>query len=92
MNLRVLREDRRVVDDLHPELLPYDLADELHVRSDLLQLSYRRRRRELIAQGWPTAGDPAAVGPASVIASPARRDPALIRAWVHAAASGTGDG
>jgi phenylpropionate dioxygenase-like ring-hydroxylating dioxygenase large terminal subunit len=91
MNLRVLREDRRVVDDLHPELLPYDLADELHVRSDALQLSYRRRRRELIARGWPTTGDPAAVGPAAVIASPARRDPALARAWVHTAGNGTGD-
>jgi nitrite reductase/ring-hydroxylating ferredoxin subunit len=81
--LRVLREDRRVVDELRPELLPFDLSDELHLRSDALQLSYRRRRRELVAAGWPTVGAPAEVGAARVIASPARRDPALSRAWVH---------
>jgi phenylpropionate dioxygenase-like ring-hydroxylating dioxygenase large terminal subunit len=85
VNLRVLKEDRRVVDALRPELLPFDLSDELHVRSDALQVSYRRRRRELIASGWPTAGDPEAAGPVAVIGSPARRDPALARAWVHRA-------
>jgi phenylpropionate dioxygenase-like ring-hydroxylating dioxygenase large terminal subunit len=84
-NLRVFREDRRVVDALRPELLPFDLSDELHIRSDALQVSYRRRRRELIASGWPTAGDPASTGPAEVIGSPARRDPALARRWVHRA-------
>jgi hypothetical protein len=55
-DLRVLREDRRVVDALRPELLPFDLADELHLRSDALQVSYRRRRRELLAGGWPAVG------------------------------------
>jgi phenylpropionate dioxygenase-like ring-hydroxylating dioxygenase large terminal subunit len=85
MNLRVLREDRRVVDALRPELLPFDLSDELHIRADALQVAYRRRRRELIAAGWPTAGEPEAAGPVAVIGSPARRDPALARAWVHRA-------
>jgi phenylpropionate dioxygenase-like ring-hydroxylating dioxygenase large terminal subunit len=84
-NLRVLREDRRVVDELRPELLPFDLSDELHVRADALQVAYRRRRRELIAGGWPTAGEPQAAGPVEVIGSPARRDPSLVRAWVHRA-------
>lgn len=82
-NLRVLREDRRVVEELRPELLPYELSDELHVRSDALQVSYRRRRRELIASGWPTAGAPDTAGAAAVIGSPARRDPSSARAWVH---------
>ena len=84
-NLRVLREDRRVVDALRPELLPFDLGDELHLRSDALQVSYRRRRRELLDGGWPAVGDPAAAGPVRVIGSPARRDAALARAWVHEA-------
>jgi hypothetical protein len=44
VNLRVLREDRRVVDELHPELLPFELADELHLRSDALLLAYRSTR------------------------------------------------
>jgi phenylpropionate dioxygenase-like ring-hydroxylating dioxygenase large terminal subunit len=82
-NLRVLREDRRVVDELRPELLPFDLSDELHLRSDALQVAYRRRRRELVVGGWPTVGAPADAGPVAVIGSPARREPALARAWVH---------
>jgi phenylpropionate dioxygenase-like ring-hydroxylating dioxygenase large terminal subunit len=85
INLRVLREDRQVVDELRPELLPFDLSDELHIRADALQVSYRRRRRELIASGWPTGGAPQDTGPATVIPSPDRRDPALSRAWVHRA-------
>jgi phenylpropionate dioxygenase-like ring-hydroxylating dioxygenase large terminal subunit len=84
-DLRVLREDRRVVDALRPELLPFDLADEPHLRSDALQVAYRRRRRELLAGGRPAVGDPAAAGPVRVIGSPARRDAALTRAWVHEA-------
>jgi phenylpropionate dioxygenase-like ring-hydroxylating dioxygenase large terminal subunit len=82
-NLRVLQEDRRVVDALRPEQLPFDLGDELHLRSDALQVAYRRRRRELISAGWPTTGTPATTGPARTIPSPARRDPALTRAWIH---------
>jgi len=81
----VLREDRRVVEALRPELLPFDLSDELHVRSDALQVAYRRRRRELIASGWPVVGDPVGQGPARVLPSPARRDTGLARAWVHRA-------
>jgi phenylpropionate dioxygenase-like ring-hydroxylating dioxygenase large terminal subunit len=83
MNLRVFREDHRVVRALRPELLPFDLSDELHIRSDALQVSYRRRRRELIDSGWPTTGAPEESGPAAVIGSPARRNTALARAWVH---------
>lgn len=85
-NLRVLREDRLVVQDLRPELLPFDLSDELHIRSDALQVVYRRRRRELIESGWPTTGTPPqAADPVTVIGSPDRRDPGLARAWVHRA-------
>ncbi len=83
MNRRIMREDRRVVQDLRPELLPFDLSDELHIRSDVLQVAYRRRRRELVESGWPTVGEPQRTGAAEVIASPARRDPGLTRSWVH---------
>lgn len=82
-NLRVLREDRRVVENLRPELLPYRMGDELHVRADALQVAFRRRRKELIDSGWPTLGSPQDTGARTVIGSPARREPALSRAWVH---------
>ncbi|HSK61232.1 MAG TPA: aromatic ring-hydroxylating dioxygenase subunit alpha [Actinomycetospora sp.] len=84
-NERVLREDRRVVEDQRPELLPYDLSEELHVRSDGLQLSYRRRRRELIADGWPTMGSPERATAPAVLPSPGRSEPATARTWVHRA-------
>jgi hypothetical protein len=61
------------------------MGDELHVRADALQVTYRRRRRELIAAGWPSVGSPEIIGAREVIGSPARRDPALARAWVHRA-------
>lgn len=83
MDRMVLWEDRRVVERLCPELLPFDLSDELHIRADALQVAYRRRRRELVAGGWPVVGDPAGVGPARVLPSPARR---AVRGWVHRAA------
>ncbi len=83
MVVAVMREDRRVVQALRPELLPFDLADELHIRADAVQVAYRRRRRELIASGWPVVGDPGAEGPARVLPSPGRRVAGLARAWVH---------
>ncbi len=66
----------------------FDVADELHVRADALQLAYRRRRRELIESGWPTVGRPEDAGPVRVVGSPARRHPDLNRAWVHRADQG----
>ena len=91
---KILVQDRPVVEAQRPELLPFDLADELHVRSDALQVAYRRRRAQLIAQGWWVGGDDiiATEGPrrnATVIASPTRRDhPELASAWVHKARNG----
>lgn len=84
----IFRQDADVIEQQRPELLPYDLSDELHVRSDALQVAYRRRRNELIDAGWAIdvhqiVGD----GPrdtAVVIPSPARREvPELARAWTH---------
>lgn len=84
--LRIFEQDRRIVDTVRPELLPFDLSAELQIRSDGVAVAYRRRRQELIEMGWgiesnTIVGD----GPrthATVIPSPARRDnPELARAW-----------
>lgn len=84
----IFKQDDSVISKQRPEILPYNLSDELHVRSDSLQVSYRRRRNELLDQGWgidmhQIVGD----GPrdiAVVIPSPARtNNPELANAWVH---------
>ncbi|MFD8561447.1 Rieske 2Fe-2S domain-containing protein [Streptosporangium canum] len=86
---KIFEQDRPVVENQRPELLPFDLSAELHIRSDALQVAYRRRRRQLMDQGWWVGGDDIVTGDvprreATVIPSPARRDnPDLARAWVH---------
>lgn len=89
--MRIFRQDQVVVENQRPELLPYDLSEELHVRSDAHQVAYRRRRRELLEAGWGIENDQipsdAPSTTATVIPSPARREvPELARAWVHRAA------
>ncbi|GIH80829.1 aromatic ring-hydroxylating oxygenase subunit alpha [Planobispora longispora] len=91
---KILLQDKPVVESQRPELLPFDLPDELHMRSDALQVAYRRRRARLIEEGWWVGGDDIVTGDgprrrATVIPSPARRDnPELARAWVHKARGG----
>ena len=84
----IFKQDDDVINKQRPEMVPFNLTDEMHVRSDALQVAYRRRRNELIEKGWgidmhQIVGD----GPrdiAYVIPSPARRNnPELARAWVH---------
>jgi phenylpropionate dioxygenase-like ring-hydroxylating dioxygenase large terminal subunit len=84
----IFEQDDAVISLQRPELLPFDLTDEMHVRSDALQVAYRRRRNQLIEAGWgidthQIVGD----GPrdlAVVIPSPARKNnPELANAWVH---------
>lgn len=93
----ILLQDKPVVESQRPELLPYDLSDELHLRSDALQVAYRRRRQRLMADGWWVGDDDVITvgGPrrtATVIPSPARREsPELARAWQHKA-RGSGSG
>src|SRR6478736_5166662 len=84
---KVLYEDQAVVDTVRPELLPFDLSDELHVKSDYNAVLYRRRRQELIDAGWSVEGNtivgegPARVE-ARVIPSPIRKEvPELASAW-----------
>jgi phenylpropionate dioxygenase-like ring-hydroxylating dioxygenase large terminal subunit len=89
--IRIFYQDAEVVDKVRPELLPFDLGAELHIRSDLIAVQYRRRRQELAEKGWLLSPDDVITGDvpkrtATVIASPARREnPELARAWVHKA-------
>ncbi|TNC45343.1 aromatic ring-hydroxylating oxygenase subunit alpha [Mumia zhuanghuii] len=84
---KVLYEDEAVVNAVRPELLPFDLSAELHVKSDYNAVLYRRRRQELIDKGWSVEGNtivgegPARVE-ARVIPSPIRKEvPELASAW-----------
>lgn len=84
---KVLREDQGIVDAVRPELLPFDLSSELHVKSDYNAVLYRRRRQELIDAGWDVAdntivGEGPARVEARVIPSPIRKEvPELASAW-----------
>nr|BFE70288.1 hypothetical protein GCM10020092_035890 [Actinoplanes digitatis] len=55
--LKIFYEDAEVVDKVRPELLPFDLGAELHIRSDLIAVQYRRRRQELAEKGWLLSDD-----------------------------------
>jgi phenylpropionate dioxygenase-like ring-hydroxylating dioxygenase large terminal subunit len=89
--MRIFYEDAAVVDKVRPELLPFDLGAELHIKSDIIAVEYRRRRQELADKGWLLSEDDFVTGDvprrtATVIPSPARREnPELSRAWVHKA-------
>lgn len=84
---RIFLQDQRTVEAQRPELLPYDLSDELHVKADGSQVAYRRMRRNLLERGWGIDThriESEYTGRrAVVIPSPARReDPELERSWV----------
>lgn len=48
----IFEQDRRVVESQRPEIVPFDLADELHLRFDAVAVAYRRAMR---AQGLAPA-------------------------------------
>ncbi len=74
--LKIFEQDKRIVEEIAPEVLPLDLREEFSVKSDGLMNAYRMKRRELIARGW--ALDVEALSGretrAYVIPSPARRE------------------
>jgi hypothetical protein len=75
------------VEGQRPELIPVDLSSELQVKSDAVQLAYRRWRLEALNRGWGIdehlVGLRARYQGARVIPSPARREhPELANAWV----------
>lgn len=86
--LQIFEQDKPVVEAQRPELVPAEAGAELSVRSDSLQIAYRRLRRKAIQNGWAidrTQPHTALSRPgATVIASPARRELVeLEKAWVH---------
>jgi phenylpropionate dioxygenase-like ring-hydroxylating dioxygenase large terminal subunit len=84
---KIFNQDKPIVEAQRPELLPYDLGAELHVKSDSIQIAYRRMRQKAIDQGWAIdthrIADEYSRRQAVVIPSPARREiPELAHAWV----------
>jgi phenylpropionate dioxygenase-like ring-hydroxylating dioxygenase large terminal subunit len=79
----IFRQDDEVVNLIRPELVPQDLAEEMHLKSDRMSMEYRKFRAEATSRGWSvlgtSTGDPAT---RTVIAGPARREPDLAKAWV----------
>ena len=91
--LKIFREDQPTVEGQRPELLPFDLAAELHVKSDSIQLAYRRWRQDCLDRGLglATPSDEEASRRAAVIPSPARAEnPEMANAWVFPAVSEAG--
>jgi len=50
--LAIFDQDAAVVEAVKPERLPFDLTEELSIKSDGLQMAYRQMRRKLIKKGW----------------------------------------
>jgi phenylpropionate dioxygenase-like ring-hydroxylating dioxygenase large terminal subunit len=50
----IFEQDRRVVESQRPEMVPFDLADELHLKFDAVAVAYRRAmRRQGLAASTP---------------------------------------
>jgi len=50
----IFEQDRRVVESQRPEMVPFDLADELHLKFDAVAVAYRRAmRRQGLAASRP---------------------------------------
>ncbi len=85
--LKIFNQDLPIVLSQRPELLPYDIGAELSVKSDAIQIAYRKMRQKYIDKGWQvdTHRIKAEYGRqhAVVIPSPARKEiPELAKAWV----------
>lgn len=85
--LKIFLEDQPTVESIRPELLPYDIGAELHLRSDAMGIAYRKLRNHYLDLGWGV--DATALRTdnhgkrAVVIPSPRRRDADLPKkAWV----------
>jgi phenylpropionate dioxygenase-like ring-hydroxylating dioxygenase large terminal subunit len=75
-NMIVFEQDRRIVEEIEPELVP-DLSEEVSVKSDALQIAFRKKRQEMIDRGWGIDGEKLSqIGTkrALMVPSPARRE------------------
>jgi hypothetical protein len=75
------------LEEVRPEILPLDIAAELHVKSDNLQLYYRKIRNKFLERGWGIdmhkIRSELTGRTFTVIPSPSRREvPELAHAWV----------
>lgn len=85
--MKIFLEDQKTVEAQRPELLPYDLGAELHLKSDAMAVAFRKLRKKYIDMGWGIdvhlIRSAIAGRSAVVIPSPARRaNPELEKAWV----------
>lgn len=85
--LKIFLQDQPTVEAQRPELLPYDLAAELHIKSDAIQVAYRKTRNKYLDMGYGIdmhrIASEYSRHQATVIPSPARREnPELAHAWV----------
>ena len=56
----IFGQDQRVVESQRPERVPFDLADELHLKFDAVAVAYRKAMRALgLATAAPAGVDPA---------------------------------
>ena len=46
-NHKVFEEDRSIVEHQHPEHLPIELNEEVHIRADLASITYRKMLGEM---------------------------------------------
>jgi phenylpropionate dioxygenase-like ring-hydroxylating dioxygenase large terminal subunit len=51
-NLRIFEQDHAVLRDVRPERVPESWQQEVSVRSDGLQIAFRKRLKELERRGW----------------------------------------
>jgi phenylpropionate dioxygenase-like ring-hydroxylating dioxygenase large terminal subunit len=84
---KVFDQDKVVLEEVRPEILPLDIAAELHVKSDNLQLYYRKIRNKFLERGWGIdmhkIRSELTGRTFTVIPSPSRREvPELAHAWV----------
>jgi phenylpropionate dioxygenase-like ring-hydroxylating dioxygenase large terminal subunit len=50
--LAIFEQDDAVLRKVKPELLPVDLSEELSVKSDGLQIAFRKTRKKFVDMGW----------------------------------------
>jgi hypothetical protein len=51
-NVRIFEQDRAVLEKIRPERVPDTWREEVTVKSDALQVAFRRKLRELEGRGW----------------------------------------